>query len=120
MKVLQLLLLATLVGESRSLLLQPKPSPRSCETKLYGMFDFEPLHGGGSGKEELDEQWETQQAILAARRGQPATKQKYGKPKVERAKPKPTTAARRVTKSSAPPPEEKKTHQAKPKFFWEK
>jgi hypothetical protein len=114
MKVLQILLLTTLVRESRSLL-QPKPSPRSCETKLYGMFDFEPVQGGGSGKKELDEQWETQKAILAARRGQPGTKEKYGKPKVERAKPKPTTRA--VTKSA--PPEEKKT-EAKPKFFWEK
>jgi hypothetical protein len=87
------------------------------------MFDFKPLSGGGSGKEELDEQWETQQAILAARRGQPGTKQKYGKPPApkvapQRAKPKPTAAAR-VTKSAPVAPEEEKT-QVKPKFFWEK
>jgi len=47
-----------------------------------GFFDFLPVHGGGSGsdKNTLDEQWETQQAILAARRGhidKEHLKQKY-------------------------------------------
>ena len=36
-----------------------------------GWFDFKPVHGSGSaGQQELDEQWEAQQAILRARRGE--------------------------------------------------
>lgn len=37
-----------------------------------GWFDFKPVHGGGSGgkQDALDEQWEAQQAILRARRGE--------------------------------------------------
>jgi murein L,D-transpeptidase YafK len=47
---------------------------------LAGWFDFNPVHGSGSGgnKEFLDEQWEAQQAILRARRGESESlKQKY-------------------------------------------
>lgn len=33
-----------------------------------GFFDFKPVHGSGSGKEHLDEQWAAQQALLNARR----------------------------------------------------
>jgi hypothetical protein len=50
---------------------------------LSGWFDFNPVHGGGSGGNEefLDEQWEAQQAILRARRGEGQSndvlKQKY-------------------------------------------
>ena len=40
----------------------------SASMALHGWFD-QAFHGGGSAKEEdLDEQWATQQAILAARR----------------------------------------------------
>jgi hypothetical protein len=47
------------------------PSTSSTTTQLYGMFDFKPFHGQGSGdsKSYLDEQWEAQQEILRARRG---------------------------------------------------
>mmetsp|Transcript_12748 Transcript_12748/g.27981 ORF Transcript_12748/g.27981 Transcript_12748/m.27981 type:complete len:151 (+) Transcript_12748:63-515(+) len=45
-------------------------------TKLgMGWFDFNPVHGGGSGKEALDEQWEAQQEILRARRQGGITKE---------------------------------------------
>lgn len=33
-----------------------------------GFFDFKPVHGSGSGKEHLDEQWAAQQTMLKARR----------------------------------------------------
>jgi hypothetical protein len=41
-------------------------------TQLYGLFDFNPFKGSGSGGNQdfLDEQWEAQQAILRARQGQ--------------------------------------------------
>jgi len=44
-------------------------------------FDFNPIHGGGSGKNqaELDEQWEAQQAILRARRGEGTSKKPMSK-----------------------------------------
>lgn len=47
-------------------------SARTSLVVLQGWFDFKPMHGGGSGGNEdsLDEQWEAQQAILRARRGQ--------------------------------------------------
>ena len=40
-------------------------------TRLFGWFDFKTFHGHGSGEsqDELDEQWQIQQEILAARRG---------------------------------------------------
>lgn len=40
------------------------------ETSLSGIFDFRPIHGFGSGKDDkvLDEQWEVQQEMLRARR----------------------------------------------------
>jgi hypothetical protein len=53
---------------------------KSVMSPLAGWFDFNPVHGGGSGgsKEFLDEQWEAQQAILRARRGEKELlKQKY-------------------------------------------
>jgi hypothetical protein len=55
---------------------------------LSGWFDFNPFHGSGSAKEELDEQWEAQQEILRARRSggivKENLKQKYAaKIKVE-------------------------------------
>lgn len=38
-------------------------------SKLFmGWLDFKPMHGSGSGKDSLDEQWEAQQALLRARR----------------------------------------------------
>ena len=46
-----------------------KAALRQERTKLsMGLFDFKPVHGSGSGKDVLDEQWEAQQAILRARR----------------------------------------------------
>ena len=56
---------------------------RKMSSALSGWFDFNPVHGGGSGGSEefLDEQWEAQQAILRARRGEGQSKdilkQKY-------------------------------------------
>jgi hypothetical protein len=57
-------------------------SSSSTTTRLYGLFDFKPFHGRGSGdgKSDLDAQWEVQQEILAARRGsidKSALKKKY-------------------------------------------
>lgn len=62
---------------------------RQSKLTLAGWFDFKPFQGSGSAKEELDEQWEAQQAILRARRNdglnKETLKQKYGaaKPKVQ-------------------------------------
>ena len=52
---------------------QPLPASNNrvveSSTKIYGLFDFKPFHGHGSGESNLDEQWEVQQAILRARKG---------------------------------------------------
>jgi hypothetical protein len=70
-------------GFSPSVLIQATlSSASSTTTRLYGLLDFKPFHGQGSGegKSDLDSQWEVQQEILAARRGQidkSALKKKY-------------------------------------------
>ena len=50
---------------------QPTKTKVTRCTELNGWFDFEPVHGGGSGGDQsaIDEQWEAQQAILRARQG---------------------------------------------------
>ncbi|KAG7344395.1 hypothetical protein IV203_022403 [Nitzschia inconspicua] len=58
------------------------PSKSLTNTRLYGLLDFKPFHGHGSGeqKKDLDDQWAVQQEILAARRGhidKSALKKKY-------------------------------------------
>ena len=62
--------------------LQPRSSTKTYRIRLYGIWDFRPFHGHGSGEHEkdLDEQWEIQQEILRARRGhvdKTALKKKY-------------------------------------------
>lgn len=47
----------------------------SSSTSLYGLFDN--WSAGGSGKDELDEQWEKQQEILKFRRSSSENKAKY-------------------------------------------
>ena len=50
----------------------------SSSTALFGFFDKlfdKPLHGHGSGENDLDEQWEAQQAILRERRAHGIDKQ---------------------------------------------
>jgi hypothetical protein len=114
MKRLQVLLLAPLFGVSLAFI-QHKPSFRHCETMIYGLFDFSAFHGGGSsGKEDLDEQWETQQAILAARKGHVTKdhlKEKYSRREIEQ----PTRTTNQVKVI------EDKAAKEKPnvKFFWE-
>lgn len=59
-----------------------QPTTMASSTCLYGLFDFKPFHGHGSGEHDrdLDEQWAAQQEILAARRGhidKSALKKKY-------------------------------------------
>lgn len=50
--------------------LTPSQANRAKATVLAGWFDFKPVHGSGSAKEQdLDEIWEAQQAILRERRG---------------------------------------------------
>jgi hypothetical protein len=93
---------------------QPLPATNNrvvvSSTKLYGLFDFKPFHGHGSGESELDEQWEVQQAILRARKGhvdKDHLKAKYKK--------KPRKQEAVETPASASAPSEKETN-----FFWEK
>uniref|UniRef100_A0A7S1VXA1 Uncharacterized protein n=1 Tax=Grammatophora oceanica TaxID=210454 RepID=A0A7S1VXA1_9STRA len=52
-----------------SLAFQPAVPKAQQATALYGFLDFEKFSGGGSGKENLDEQWELQQQILRERQG---------------------------------------------------
>ena len=64
---------------------QPSKTKVTRCTELHGFFDFNPVHGGGSGgnKQAIDEQWEAQQAILRARQGHTTKnvlKQKYKDP----------------------------------------
>lgn len=59
-----------------------QPTTTASSTSLYGLFDFKTFHGHGSGEhdQDLDEQWDVQQEILAARRGhidKSALKKKY-------------------------------------------
>jgi hypothetical protein len=59
-----------------------KTTTKASILRMGGFFDFDRLHGGGSGssKDDLDKQWEVQQAILAERRGhgdKKALRQKY-------------------------------------------
>jgi hypothetical protein len=67
---------------SSPLMMPATSSSSSVTTRLYGLFDFKPFHGQGSGegKNDLDSQWEIQQELLAARRGnidKSALKKKY-------------------------------------------
>jgi hypothetical protein len=114
MKLLQVLFLAPLFGVSLAFI-QPTPSFRHCETKLYGLFDFTAFHGGGSsGKEDLDEQWETQQAILASRRDHVTKdhlKEKYSHREIKQ----PTRSTNEVKVIEDNAAKEK----PKVKFFWE-
>ena len=58
------------------------------KTKLYGFFDFKPVHGGGSHKNSLDEDWEAQQELLRQRRAHHSKehmKQKYAPGNEQRA-----------------------------------
>jgi hypothetical protein len=119
MKVLQVLFLAALFGVSLSSFTQPKHVCRHCETKLYGLFDFASFHGGGSGKEELDEQWELQQQILANRKGHGTKehRQKKYRPKdVEQESADRATNRAKVAKQQ----EAEDKPKSKQKFFWEK
>lgn len=78
-----ILFLAVLVGSVNSLGYTPAVLTRAVRrnqktlTTLSGWFDFNPIHGGGSGGNDdfLDEQWEAQQAILRARRGEGQVKE---------------------------------------------
>jgi hypothetical protein len=77
---LSLLMMAAVHGFSP--LTAPKRTASPTTTRLYGLFDFKPFHGHGSGehKQALDDQWAVQQEILAARRGhidKSALKKKY-------------------------------------------
>jgi hypothetical protein len=91
-------------------------------TQLHmGLFDLKPFHGGGSGEDKnaLDEQWDTQQAILRERRGhidKEHLKQKYAA-KSKEIDSKPTRKTKVVSKKSA---NDDAHNQKKPRFFWEK
>jgi hypothetical protein len=101
-----------------------RPPTRTSLLILSGWFDFNPFHGSGSAKENLDEQWEAQQEILRARRNtgldKEHLKQKYGAPK--------KTVAVQIAKDVKPASEEviqkasseKKKTPAPFKMPWEK
>lgn len=89
---------------------QPLPAANNrvveSSTKIYGLFDFKPFHGHGSGESNLDEQWEVQQAILRARKGhvdKDHLKAKY-KPRRQEAAEAPASAKKVVEKEERTPP----------------
>ena len=99
---------------------------------MMGWFDFNPVHGSGSGKDDLDEQWDAQQEILRARRvghlDKEHLKQKYKDNKenqlnkmireheaAHQAKQQQQRASNRGDMIV-----EGKQSSKKPKFFWEK
>ena len=111
----------SLVGLSSAFVVPPSGTLNGVakDTELYGLFDFEAFHGGGSAKqEELDEQWETQQAILAARRGHthhtPQKKQQH-----QSHQRRPAARAKQIKVVTEIDDEPAKAPK-KMKFFWEK
>lgn len=99
-----------------------------------GWFDFNPVHGSGSGKDNLDEQWEAQQEILRARRAgnldKQHLKQKYKDNKenqlnkmirehdaAHQAKQQQRQQGSNLNDMFV---EDKPSLNKKPKFFWEK
>jgi flagellar biosynthesis protein FliP len=77
-----LVVVLSLLAGSQAFHVQPARTVATTTALRMGLFDFKPVHGGGSGndKKYLDEQWETQQAILRERRGhisKDSLKQKY-------------------------------------------
>jgi non-homologous end joining protein Ku len=88
---------------------QPLPATNNrvveSSTKIYGLFDFKTFHGHGSGENNLDEQWEVQQAILRARKGhvdKDHLKAKY-KPRIQEAVEAPASAKKVVVKEEHAP-----------------
>eukprot|EP00571_Detonula_confervacea_P009865 CAMPEP_0172302432 /NCGR_PEP_ID=MMETSP1058-20130122/4132_1 /TAXON_ID=83371 /ORGANISM="Detonula confervacea, Strain CCMP 353" /LENGTH=80 /DNA_ID=CAMNT_0013012901 /DNA_START=258 /DNA_END=500 /DNA_ORIENTATION=+ len=70
----------------------------------------------GGSNEALDEQWEAQQEIISARRGedaQHAKKRKIESPKIE------MKLAEKVTKLNVDVEDSKHHHKSTPKFFWD-
>ena len=112
MKLVNTLLLLVLVGVAQSF---STSNQVRHSTKLFGLFDFKVFHGSGSGKEELDEQWRTQQEILAARRGHTVSDHS---PRMHQSK-KRSTPQLHHTEA---PGEDVPRVEGKPKikFFWEK
>ena len=120
MKFFSAVTFVTLFSATASGFLTPQVKPRSCDTKLNGLFDFEAFHGGGSaGQKELDDQWEAKQEILRRRRGgggvnKDHLKKKYAHRSVEEPTTKVSKAksikVEKVTEDSTP---------SRPKFFWE-
>lgn len=103
-----------------------KTSLRQKRTVLsMGWFDFKPMHGSGSGKDVLDEQWEAQQAILEARRSghidKEHLKEKYKGGNVNDLgnlmKEREEAYTHHVEEDTLPAA---KTGKPKMKFFWEK
>lgn len=78
------LVLFALVTSVAAFVPRPLPTKVATLTQLAGWFDFKPFHGHGSAEDDLDEQWEAQQAILRDRRSHHIDKEhlklKYQKP----------------------------------------
>ena len=122
---LLLLDLARGFGLTPPVLIRQRQQQRQQNTELaMGWFDFKPVHGSGSASEEdLDEQWEAQQAILRARRSGGLDKEhlreKYKNKKenqfAKMAKEREREQQKKRDEMIVEEPKEGK----KPKFFWE-
>jgi hypothetical protein len=70
------LLLVSLAVSVNAFTMSPHVTQQSTTTALH-MGWFDNISAGGSGKDELDDQWEQQQAMLKLRRKPQAERQKY-------------------------------------------
>ena len=87
MKLSQSLLLAAATASTASAFVAPSASTSTVSnTQLYGLFDNWGAGGSGNSKSSLDEQWETQQKILADRRKPKSERDEYFKQIEERRK----------------------------------
>jgi hypothetical protein len=110
----------------------PLPALHRPATHLsMGFFDFTPVHGSGSGKEHLDEQWAAQQALLKARRtgnmDKAHMKQKYKDPSVNHLdlmmkehEAKHAAMMKRMDSTYVQSEAKPKVEMKKKKFFWDK
>jgi len=99
--------------------------PQQPMTEMHmGLFDLNPFHGSGSGgtKEALDEQWEVQQEILRARRGDKGhyvKRRTVESPKIEIKSANKGHHANAKVVSHVDVDDAAHHQKSKPKFFWD-
>ena len=65
---LPLILSAAFFGAASAFTPPPQQTIKTSTSLHMGFFDFNPFHGHGSGENDIEDQWEAQQAILRDRR----------------------------------------------------